>query len=94
MLYKVLYAAKKVLYTVWDMVKADSKRINMRLRSGVRFMLEELCDRWGCGQTEAMERAIGEAHGKTGGIERTERAGVRGVSLPVQDLEMVPIDEA
>lgn len=44
------------------MVKTDSKRLNVRLKTAARYALEDLAERWKCSQTAALERAILEAH--------------------------------
>lgn len=45
------------------MPKADSKRLNIRLKTEASTMLETLTERWdGCSQTAAMERSIAQAH--------------------------------
>lgn len=45
------------------MVKTDSKRINVRLRTPVRYALEDLMERWGLGMTPTLEKLILDAHG-------------------------------
>ncbi len=49
------------------MVKANSVRVNMRLRDEARFALDELASQWGCSQTAAFERAVMEAHRRVSG---------------------------
>lgn len=44
------------------MVKTDSKRLNVRLKTAARYALEDLAERWKCSQTAALERAILQAH--------------------------------
>lgn len=44
------------------MVKADSERLNVRLRSEAKFALEDLAERWLCSKTAALERAILQCH--------------------------------
>jgi hypothetical protein len=71
------------------MVKGDSKRINVRLRTPVRYALEELMERWGLGMTAALERAIVEAHGAAGkDLERrvNQRGAVRELHDDVNHL--------
>lgn len=52
----------KILHGAKSIEDGGSKRINMRLKTTVRFMLEDLSMRWKCTETAAMERAILQAH--------------------------------
>ncbi len=63
------------------MVKANSVRVNMRLRDEARFALEELADQWGCSQTAAFERAVLEAHKRVSAGEAASFEAGRVVSV-------------
>ena len=63
------------------MVKANSVRVNMRLKDEARFALEDLARQWGCSVTAAFERVVLDAHKRVGGSS-AEIAPVERVTEP------------
>jgi rRNA maturation endonuclease Nob1 len=60
------------------MVKANSVRVNMRLKDDARFALEELSERLGMSQTAVVEQLVIAAHsggeGGDGAVQKRESA--------------------
>lgn len=72
------------------MAKADSKRVNVRLKTAVRYQLEECASQLGCSETAAIEQAVGELHTRlAGGDGEASVASARADVAPIEPLAAV-----